>query len=313
MVRKVLLFCFIISAVLKAQNISAEAFTDSANYLVGDYINLTVKVTYNEGIKVSNPLLKDVDKNIEIIKTEEPLLLEEDGKQVVEFRYIVSVYDSVDISIPSIPVGYKTGKDTALQIANTNPLNFTVSTVPIEPNEEIKDVKEPLKIPLSWLTILIYAAIIIAIAALAYFLYRRYKKKQEGIEVKEVVPRTPPYITALNNLHILEEEKLWQQGKVKEYHSKITEIIRKYFEDRFYLPALELTTTEAVSRLKDRYDTTEILNTTEEFLTNADLVKFAKYNPVPDLNAVMMKQAYEIVEKTIPKEKPSREVTLNAG
>jgi hypothetical protein len=309
MVKKVIFFIFILSFNYFAQNISAEAYSDSANYLVGDYINLTVKVTYGEGITVSNPLIKDIFKDIEIIKVEEPLLLEEDDSQVVIFRYIVSVYDSTDIFIPGIPVGYKTGGDNNLQTLNTNPINFTVHTVSVQLNEEIKDVKEPIKIPLHWKTIMLYLLIALAVAALAYFIYRRYKKKHEGDELKEISPGIPSFVTALNNLHQLEEEKLWQKGKVKEYHSRITGIIRRYFEDRFYLPALELTTSEAMERLRDRFDTTEILQTTEEFLNNADLVKFAKYNPVPDLNAAMMKQAYEIVEKTIPKEKvPESEV-----
>lgn len=310
---KTLFLVLILSLNLFAQNISAEAYTDSANYLVGDYINLTIKVKYDEGITVSNPLIKDNFKDIEVIKVEEPVLLEENGKQIVEFKYIVSVYDSTDISISGIPVGYKTGNDTLLQTVNTNPVYFTVHTVPVKPEEEIKDVKEPIKIPLDWKTILLYMLIIIAIAGLAYFLYKRYKKKHEGEEIKQTEPRIPSYITALNSLHQLEEEKLWQKGKVKEYHSKITEIIRRYFEDRFYLPALELTTSEAMVRLKERYDTAEILQATDEFLNNADLVKFAKYNPVPDLNAEMMKQAYKIVEMTIPKEKPQREAVRNAG
>jgi hypothetical protein len=313
MVMKTLFLVLILSLNLFAQNISAEAYTDSANYLVGDYINLTIKVKYDEGITVSNPLIKDNFKDIEVIKVEEPVLLEENGKQIVEFKYIVSVYDSTDISISGIPVGYKTGNDTLLQTVNTNPVYFTVHTVPVKPEEEIKDVKEPIKIPLDWKTILLYMLIIIAIAGLAYFLYKRYKKKHEGEEIKQTEPRIPSYITALNSLHQLEEEKLWQKGKVKEYHSKITEIIRRYFEDRFYLPALELTTSEAMIRLKERYDTAEILQATDEFLNNADLVKFAKYNPVPDLNAEMMKQAYKIVEMTIPKEKPQREAVRNAG
>jgi len=310
---KTLFLVLTLSLNLFAQNISAEAYTDSANYLVGDYINLTIKVKYDEGITVSNPLIKDNFKDIEVIKVEEPVLLEENGKQIVEFKYIVSVYDSTDISISGIPVGYKTGNDTLLQTVNTNPVYFTVHTVPVKPEEEIKDVKEPIKIPLDWKTVLLYLLIIIAIAGLAYFLYKRYKKKHEGEEIKQTEPRIPSYITALNSLHQLEEEKLWQKGKVKEYHSKITEIIRRYFEDRFYLPALELTTSEAMVRLKERYDTAEILQATDEFLNNADLVKFAKYNPVPDLNAEMMKQAYKIVEMTIPKEKPQREVVRNAG
>jgi hypothetical protein len=313
MVMKTLFLVLTLSLNLFAQNISAEAYTDSANYLVGDYINLTIKVKYDEGITVSNPLIKDNFKDIEVIKVEEPVLLEENGKQIVEFKYIVSVYDSTDISISGIPVGYKTGNDTLLQTVNSNPVYFTVHTVPVKPEEEIKDVKEPIKIPLDWKTILLYLLIIIAIAGLAYFLYKRYKKKHEGEEIKQTEPRIPSYITALNSLHQLEEEKLWQKGKVKEYHSKITEIIRRYFEDRFYLPALELTTSEAMVRLKERYDTAEILQATDEFLNNADLVKFAKYNPVPDLNAEMMKQAYKIVEMTIPKEKPQREAVRNAG
>lgn len=313
MVKIVLPLFFILSLNLYPQNISAEAYTDSADYLVGDYINLTIRVKYDKGITVSNPLIKDSFKNIEVIKVEEPVLLEEDDKRVVEFRYIISVYDSTDISIQGIPVGYKKGNDTTFQTVNTNPVNFTVHTLPVNPAEEIKDVKEPIKIPLDWLTVLIYALIVLAIAALAYVLYKRYKKKHQAEEVTEIAPKIPSYITALNSLHQLEEEKLWQKRKVKEYHSRITEIIRRYFEERFYLPALELTTTEAIERLKQRYDTSEILQTTEEFLKNADLVKFAKYNPVPDLNAEMMKQAYMIVEKTIPKEKAGREVLKNAG
>jgi hypothetical protein len=315
MVRKFLALIFILSLNNYAQNISAEAYTDSANYLVGDYINLIIKVKYDKGTKISNPLTGDTFKEVEIIKAEDPVLSEENGKQIVEFRYIVSVYDSLDVLIPGIPVGYRAGNDTTLQTVNTNPVNFTVHTVPVQAEEEIKDVKEPIKIPLDWKIMLLYLLIMSAIAALAYFLYKRYKKKLEGREsIKIEAPRLPSYITALNGLHQLEEEELWQKGKVKEYHSRITEIIRKYFEQRFYLPALELTTTEAMRKLSDRFDTTEILQTTDEFLNNADLVKFAKYNPVPDLNKEMMKQAYQIVEKTIPKEKESdREVLRNAG
>jgi hypothetical protein len=45
-----------------------------------------------------------------------------------------------------------------------------------------------------------------------------------------------------------------------------------------------------------------ILNITNEFLNNADLVKFAKFIPLHSVNEVMMKQAKDIVNSTIPKE-----------
>jgi hypothetical protein len=297
------------------QNVVARAYTDSSDYLVGDYIHLTVEVKHDKGIEIYNPYTKEIFNELELIKIEDPLLREEGDKQVTKYRFIVAVYDSSDVSIPPIPIGYKVGKDTTTLIAYTNPVNFTVHTLEVNEGEEIKDVKEPLRIPLDWRLILLYLLIILAIIVLARYLYLRHKKKlEEKNKKRTIVRKVPAYITALNSLHSLEEEKLWQKGYVKEYHSKITEIVRRYFEERFYLPALELTTSEAMKKLKNRNDAFEILQTTEKFLNNADLVKFAKYKPIASVNEEMMKQAYMIVEKTIPKDREQkREVLSNVG
>jgi aspartate carbamoyltransferase regulatory subunit len=64
------------------------------------------------------------------------------------------------------------------------------------------------------------------------------------------------------------------------------------------LPALELTTGEAVAMLKGRRETEEVVEITEKFLSNADMVKFAKYQPMESVNREMMVQAKEIVERT---------------
>lgn len=312
MVRFFLIAVIFFSALVNsfAQSISANAFTDTTDYLVGDYIPLIIKVKYDKGIYVQNPSLSDVLNGVELIKTEEPFLTEESDKPVVLFKYIISKYDSTDVEISSIPVLYKVGNDTSLQVAYTNPVYFTVHTLLVNPGEDIADVKEPIKIPWQWWEILLYALVPVLVLILAYFLYRRYKKKKEKIVEREPNKLTPSYITALNALHELEQKELWQKGLVKEYHSKITEIIRRYFEDRFYLPALELTTNEALRRLNDRRDTFEIIEITEQFLNNADLVKFAKYKPIASVNSEMIKQAYEIVERTIPKERTDRKEVL---
>jgi hypothetical protein len=298
----------------KAQNVTANAYTDTTDYLVGDFIPLTIKVKYDRGIKVQTPSINDIPDGLELIKTEEPELDDEDGKAVVLFRYIVSKYDSADVELPPIALFYTTDFDTTLQAAYTNPLVFTVHTLQVEPEGDIKDVKEPIKIPLEWWMILAYVFAALVAAALAYLLYKKHqKKKAERLKIKPV-PKIPPYLTALNALHELEEQELWQKGLVKEYHSRITEIIRRYFEDRFYLPALELTTSEAMKRLSERRDTYEILELTGQFLNNADLVKFAKYKPADSVNEEMMKQAYQIVEKTIPRQREeNREAVYNAG
>ena len=50
-----------------------------------------------------------------------------------------------------------------------------------------------------------------------------------------------------------------------------------------------------------------IMETTYNFLSNADLVKFAKFKPMASINEEMMKQAIEIVERTKPA--PEKEVS----
>ena len=70
---------------------------------------------------------------------------------------------------------------------------------------------------------------------------------------------------------------MWQKGFVKDYHSKITDIIREYFEKQFGLPALERTTTESLKLLSKHPQGVKVFRYTSKFLNNADLVKFAKY------------------------------------
>ena len=302
MVKKLLSILFILLLVsinAFAQSVTANASTDKSDYLVGDFIHFNIKVNYNKGTLIYPPSFQDSLKNVSIIKSEPPVTKENNGKMTTTYGYILSGYDSVGVTIPPIPVMYKNANDTTIHTAATNEVQFTIRTVKINPQAGIKDVKEPIKIPLNWKIILLWILIGIIIIGLVYYLYLRYAKKKSQIKPVHKVVKLPPHVIALNSLQELEEKKLWQQGKIKEYHSEITEIIRRYFEERFNFPALELTTSEAMELLNQKKDTEPIRSITFDFLSNADLVKFAKFTPVVSLNEEMLKQAYSIVNKTI--------------
>ncbi len=290
-----------------AQNITAKASTDKSDYQVGDYIHYTIRVDYSKGMKVYPPFIKDSLNNVSIIKKENPAVEEKNGTETATYNYILSGYDSTGVTIPSIPVLYQAAGDTTMHYALTNPVSFTVRTLKVNPNGEIRDVKDPITIPLNWWWIAFWIFLVLVIAAAAYYFYNRYKKKKAGMEPLRKVVKLPAHTIALNALHELEDKKLWQNGKVKEYHSEITEIIRRYFEERFNLPALELTTSEAVEMLKLRRETGPILDLTYNFLSNADMVKFAKFVPLSSVNEEMLKQAYEVVHKTIPAQQENHE------
>jgi len=299
---KYFIFFLLLSIKLSAQSVSALASVDSSDYLVGDYITYTLEVRTDKNIDLTTPIIRDSLKNVEVIKEIEPSSKETDGIKSTTFGYIISYYDSASVTIPPIAVRYKIKGNNEDKVTFSNPVTFNVHTIAIEQQADIKDVKEPLTIPLDWKFILLVALIVLLILAASFYLYRRYKKKKAEQPVKKKIIRIPAHVRALSALDKLESEQLWQKGKVKEYHSTITGIIRGYFEERFNLPALELTTSEQMQQLKRVPSAENILNTTNEFLNNADLVKFAKFIPLPSVNEAMMNQAKEIVNSTIPKE-----------
>lgn len=316
MVKRFFLFLIISFSFLKAQQINVNAFSDTSDYQIGDYIYFTVSVEYDQNIFLMNPVFQDSLKNIDIIKTENPTAKEINSKKITEYKFILSHYDSTEVSIPPLPVYYRSASsdskispvitpelirsDSSLKVVFSNPVKFTVHSIKVSQEEDIKDVKEPLTIPLDLKIVLMWVVGGLILLAIIIFIIRKYfvKKKSEVKQQKEII--LLPHIRALNHLKELESKELCKKGMIKVYHSEITEIIRQYFEERFNLPALELTTSESIDLLSNFSEAVNILIITHEFLTNADLVKFAKFIPVDSINIEMMNQARSIVQKTIP-------------
>lgn len=306
------MFAFmVLSAVVSGQQVTARASVDSSRYQVGDYINLKIVFTADKTVKLNPPAVKDSLKGLELIRTDNPSSVEKDGITTTTYSFIVSKYDSGGVRIPQLPVTYKAGNDTAKRTVLTNELNFTVTTLKVKADEEIKDIKAPVRIPLDWKLILLYIIIALLIAAAAYYIYIYIRNKRRMRAGIVPVIKKLPHETALEALTELNSKKLWQQGQIKEYHSEITEIIRRYFEDRFHVPALESTTNELVSGLASVPEAEKIIDTTSAFLNNADLVKFAKFVPVNNVNEEMMQQAFSIVEST--RETPAEKNQENAN
>ncbi len=304
MVNKLKYFLAILffAGTLSAQNISVTAVTDSANYLIGDYINYRLVVRSSSDLKISVPQIPDSLNNLELIQQGE-IIEDEDGSEKIRvYNYIFSVYDSADVIIPPITVTYNASGASQSGTIQSNPVQITVHSLAVDPEGEIRDIKEPMKISLNWLLILWIALIVLILLLVGYLLYKYFKQKN----VEEIPERRtasiPVHVKTLSLLDELEKKELWQKDRVKEYHTEITFIIRNYFEKRFYFPALELTSGEIILMLRRYISEQKVIDATEKFFENADLVKFAKYNPLPDVNKEMMKQAYVIVEKTIPEE-----------
>lgn len=279
---------------LFAQVIDVKVKTDSSNYLIGDYINLEYAIKHSSDIEIIFPSIKDSIKKLEWLEQKNPVVKKDDGYVTSQYQFTFIGFDSGDVSISSLLIPYRKKNDTSLSFVRSNSLVITVHTVAVDTAQEIRDVKNPLTVAYDYLTLLYWIFGAVACLLLVYFIYKKFFSKKKAVTEKKII--LPDWQIALNELHELEERQLWQKGEVKEYHSRITEIIRNYFESRYDVLALEKTSGEIIEDLKKAADTQNILQITEEFLSNADMVKFAKFIPLPQINSDMMKQAIRIIE-----------------
>jgi hypothetical protein len=172
--------------------------------------------------------------------------------------------------------------------------------MPVDTTKPIKPIKAPLKVDykLNEFTWWIVGLVLLLIALIGGFIwYRRYKNKPAPV-VARPRPKEPAHIWANKELKKLEGEKLWQSDKVKEYHSKLTDILRLYLEFRFNYYAMEATTEEIIAEVNKREISMDASAKLQETLRLADFVKFAKMNPAPDQNTKSMQSALDFVEMT---------------
>ncbi len=296
----------ILSVQIKAQEVNLKAFTDATKYSIGDYIKYTIQINHNKKIKVNTPNVKDSLSTIEMlgfIHTSKEL---ENEQLEDKFVYTLAKYDSGTAIIPAIKVELL-DKNNQVSTLYTNKLVVEVKTLDVDQQKEIMDVKAPLKIQLDWLFILAVILISALLLTGGYYGYKYYQRKKlikQGL-IEVIV--LPPYEIALNSLKELEDKKLWQKGQVKDYHTELTFIIRKYFEEQFKFNALEMTSAEIINYLNSVSFNNLVIQTVNNFFSNADMVKFAKFQPLPTINETMLKEAYLIVNESKQNEtnKPS--------
>lgn len=124
------------------------------------------------------------------------------------------------------------------------------------------------------------AVFLLAAAAVAWILWRRLRRRK--IDARLPTPSRPPAELAREALERLLASDLLDKGEIKLFYTKLSEIPRRYLEDRFGIPALDRTTPELLPELRRRPEMREIYGDMRRFLESCDLVKFAKHAPGED-------------------------------
>jgi hypothetical protein len=300
----ILLILIIFQNYIKTNGQTASAKLNKYNITVGDQINLTIEINCPADYNVTFPTPGDtITKNIEIVKRSDiKTEISPDQKQkTLQQTLYITTFDSGYFVIKPFRILLTKGKDTTRQYIETQALSFTAKTLPVDMQKGIRDIKPPMKAPFTFTEALPYILAFILLIAIILFTvyYLKKRKKKEPVFRMPSKPKLPPHELALAALEDLRNKKLWQNNKVKEFHTELTEIIRKYIEDRFSIPALEMISDDIIETIKNINISDEIKKELKEMLTLADLVKFAKQNPLPSEHDRSFNNALDFIKNTI--------------
>lgn len=272
---------------------SASVEADKTRVQVGEDLTLTVRVTH------------PVDENFIAPYGDELAPFElieriEDEVSPVEARivYRIAAYRLPErLTIPSLSIQYRVGD--ALQELTTEPIDIDVVTSLTPDVTEIHDIKDPVELetPTPW-SALWWLLLALAVALLAYYVYRRFAREPE-VEARPAPPSIPPDEEALTALRRLKEQRLLDEGETRRYYDDLAEILKRYAGRRYDVPHLERTTYEILSDLRPRK--IREISFLRELLQMADLVKFAKFAPPIEDGRHLLDGGREFVVKTRPR------------
>lgn len=297
-----------------AQKTLIDVAVDSAAILIGEQTTLHLTVTADKDRPVQIVIPGDtLMKGVEVLNLSKPdSSLIENDRLLIKQDILVTSFDSSLYLLP--PLKVIDGTDTVY----SNQVALKVSTVPVNVDkpEEFNDIKDVWQPPFVWADYypLIYGTLLalFLICVLAYII-KRLRSRKSLIPFKKEEPKLPPHEQALKELDEIKQQKLWQQGRSKEYYTLITDTLRKYIVDRFNVNAMEMTSGEILDFIRSQNEARSVYDNLRQILQLADFVKFAKWNPLPDENDLTLVNAYLFVDQTKPLELPAPDAPSDAA
>lgn len=295
----VLLLLLIFSIPVAAQNVSVSARIDSLQILIGEQTKLKLEVIMGDKQHAILPQPGDtLVKGVEVLEVSKPdtQFVEDKQRLVIKQEYTITSFDSALYYLPPLLVKVDDKE------YETESLALKVYSVPVDmehPDQFFgpKNVMKPPFMWEDWRLLIILSCLLCPLAVLlVYFIIRLCDNKPIIRRVK-VEPKIPPHILAMQEIERVKSEKTWQSGEAKAYYTELTDIIRTYISDRFGFQALEMTSAEIIDKLLELNQTEDIKDLKALFNT-ADLVKFAKHNPLMNENDMNLINAIDFINET---------------
>jgi len=299
LVLKILVFMLASPSLVYTQSlIEVDANVDRNRITIGDRIKYTLVIDRLADLNIKTPGDAANLGSFEIKDYSITPPIEDSGRIREEFHYTISVYDTGSYVIPPFPVAFQNA-DSQWQYISSEALDISVESILKEGDIQLRDIKPPFNLPTDWLKWLLMIGGLLLILGIALAIYLHYRNQSgEGPVFRKEVVR-PAHEIALEELEALEQSNLLGEMQHKAFFTELSDILRRYVEGRYYIKAMEETTSELMASMNDAEISADDVDYLQKSLTNCDLVKFAKFIPSDNQTSDTVKLARAFIERTM--------------
>ena len=272
-----------------ADPVSIKTQVDITQPTLGDILIYSIRVNHDSDIVIHTPEYV-IPEGFEKVGTGKKIPRKVNNQTAQEFWLKLRVDKTGLLTIPAIPLGFDAPDQNNKIVKGkimTAEVNVDVqSLLQLEgKTSDIKDIKPIFYIKAPWVHYIWKALGVLCLLALAYFIWKNWQKKAD--EKLEPLTLLTTEQKALKELQELKSRELMKLGLIREHFFELSEIFRRYMENRYRFPAQEWTTEEIISHFKGLSDLNEKQKLqARTILTESDKVKFAKaevemnYDPI---------------------------------
>ncbi len=285
----IVLFISIVVMSARAQEtINAYFAGENLSPPIGVPVTLTLTAEVPAGANIQSwPEFPEDAPPFMLLEAGEVYIQQDGERQIHQQTFTVILWEAGDFQTPEMHILYTTATGESTETA----VEATFFTVP-SMLDGISDVLRPLKPPIylpylpPWL-ILVSIGIVITVG---YGL--RWLTVRRRISFSDARPGTPVQI-ALSQLTRMSKQKL----SANVLYPQVADCIREYVQQRYNVPAQEMTTAELMDTLlKHPRFTPQLKDDLLRLMEQADLVKFARFQPPPGSSQRLLDFARRWVE-----------------
>lgn len=142
-------------------------------------------------------------------------------------------------------------------------------------------------------------ALVLLVLAAAILVLRQWRRRRPKV-------RLSPGEWARQALDEIAKLGLPAAGEIEQFHTRVSDVVRRYLELRFALPASRQTTVEFLETLRESPVLSDNSRAVlQDFLRRCDLVKFARASSTLEQCAELLATARRLLEETTSSESPA--------